>query len=832
MNDDSVPSTGLDERFRRALDSILDLVVIERAVRDDEGEIVDFVIEWMNNSPVDVAGRRREEMIGRRISELYPVLAGGELIAGYRRVVETGEPLVVDVMPYEDVIDGREVSGFYTVQASRYEDGVLVASRDITTLETSRRDLQAALHRHEETLQELEAAQRLAQLGTWRIDLATGAMTMSTELRRLYGDDTDDTGETGDGAGDTPGEGRRFDVLARAIHPDDAAMARSAFDRVLRTGDATVVEHRVVHADGSIRHVRTYSQPVVEDGRVTSIWGTTQDITEHVASRDAFEFEHSRRLTAEILADFGSRLSAARDRRAVADAAHAVLQTTGEVTFVAVSILAENERVIDQYFGGPGLPAELEARYRRTDVEVDTPITRAIATGRPVLLGERAAQRAMFPSLVTDDEPHKTQSLAIVPLGAADGSTLGAFAVGWRLPRTFDPGMLAMLGRIAAMAARTVERLDLLDLERSIARTLQLSLLALDVRSADVLVRARYRAAEASMQVGGDWYDAVELGDGRLAVAVGDVVGRGLPAAATMGQLRAALGVAAHEAADAAEAVRILDRYADHVPGALCATVAFGLIDPQRHAMTYVTAGHPPPVLVDPDGRARFLDDAISWPLGVEPADERGPAAEVAVPPGSLVVFYTDGLVERRDEPMERGLERLRDVVARSSTLPLRLIKQAIFGELVDDGATDDIALVALRIAGATDRVLADVIRARPEELAPARHRMRAWLEQVGVDHDAREEILLAVGEAVANAVEHGSTDAAQVVRLEASAVGDELIVSVSDTGRWQPGLEGFFTGRGRGHALMQALADGIDVDGDQNGTIVTLRFERDRQFA
>src|SRR4051794_20542656 len=100
-------ASRLDERFRRALDSILDLVVVERAIRDDAGAIVDFEIEWMNNAPVDVAGRPREELIGRRISELYPVLAGGELIAGYRRVVETGEPLVIPVMPYGDVIDGR-----------------------------------------------------------------------------------------------------------------------------------------------------------------------------------------------------------------------------------------------------------------------------------------------------------------------------------------------------------------------------------------------------------------------------------------------------------------------------------------------------------------------------------------------------------------------------------------------------------------------------------------------------------------------------------------------------------------------------------------------------
>jgi len=85
--------------------------------------------------------------------------------------------------------------------------------------------------------------------------------------------------------------------------------------------------------------------------------------------------------------------------------------------------------------------------------------------------------------------------------------------------------------------------------------------------------------------------------------------------------------------------------------------------------------------------------------------------------------------------------------------------------------------------------------------------------------------VLLAVGEALANAIEHGSVERTQIIRLEATISDRELLVSVSDTGRWQPGLEGFFSGRGRGHVLMDALADSVDVDGDQHGTIVTLRF-------
>jgi PAS domain-containing protein len=200
-------------------------------------------------------------MIGRRISELYPALAGGELIDGYRQVVETGVPMTVEVMPYEDVIDGVPVAGFYTVQVSRFEDGVLVASRDITALETSRRDLESALHRLEETLQELEAAQRLAQLGTWRIDLATGAITMSSELQRRYASG--------------PEVPDRLDGLAPWIHEDDADRARAGFDTAMRTHGPTVVEHRVRFADGSIGHVRSSIQPVVVDDRVVAMWGTT-----------------------------------------------------------------------------------------------------------------------------------------------------------------------------------------------------------------------------------------------------------------------------------------------------------------------------------------------------------------------------------------------------------------------------------------------------------------------------------------------------------------------------------------------------------------------------
>src|SRR4029079_15238223 len=145
--------------------------------------------------------------------------------------------------------------------------------------------------------QELEAAQRLAQLGTWRIDLTTGAITMSAELRRRYESGVEHP--------------HRLDGLAPWIHEDDVHLAREAFERAIRTRGPTVVEHRVRYADGANGHVRSHAQPVVVDDRVVEMWGTTQDITERVASRVAFATEHSRRLAAESLPAFRSALSAA-----------------------------------------------------------------------------------------------------------------------------------------------------------------------------------------------------------------------------------------------------------------------------------------------------------------------------------------------------------------------------------------------------------------------------------------------------------------------------------------------------------------------------------------
>ena len=805
---------GLDERFRSALESILDLVVVERAIRDGSGTIVDFEIAWMNNAPVDVARRPREEMIGRRISELYPALAGGELIASYRDVVETGIPVVVPVLPYEDVIDGRPVSGYYTVQATKFEDGVLVASRDITPLETSRVELESALR-------ELEAAQRLARLGIWHVDLHRRRTELSTELQRIFG-----LPGAAEGEMETAG-------LTERIHPDDFDAVADANERVMTKRGPATVEHRVVRADGTVAHVRTYIEAVVVNDEVVGLWGTTQDISEIIASRAALRVEHARRISAEALAEMGAVLGRTENLQEIADAVYDATQSVWPLT-AAVVALTEADEVLRLYYGGSRVPMEIQARYMRTALAVDTHMTRVVNEGRPLLLTDRSAQQRAFPALAADLAATAAEGGAVLPLVRASGEVFGALALAWPDPQEFDQSMTTMLDDVAEIVARTAERLELRELERSVAQTLQLGLLAVDVRSTNVIVRTRYRASDASMEIGGDWYDAVALDDGRVFVAVGDVVGRGLAAATTMGQLRAALKVTAMQTTGVDDAIVTLDRYARHVPGAACTTVAIAVMDTAAGTVDYATAGHPPPLLVTPDGVARFLEGGRSWPLGIEETSGsliRPPAATHELPAGSLLLLYTDGLVERRGSSIDEGLSRLQRIVQSNWNLPLRRIKEAVFRELVDvrdAEAFDDIALVAARVAGTTPALFAEAFPADPFAVRDLRLRLDPWLKNAGVEEERAEGLILAIAEAAANAIDHGSRgDASQIVKVEVASRGDGILASISDAGQWRPGAEGYFSGRGRGHLLMQGLADNVDIDTDVQGTIVTLHLSK-----
>ncbi|MBR7834821.1 SpoIIE family protein phosphatase [Actinospica durhamensis] len=235
--------------------------------------------------------------------------------------------------------------------------------------------------------------------------------------------------------------------------------------------------------------------------------------------------------------------------------------------------------------------------------------------------------------------------------------------------------------------------------ERQVAVTSQAAMLqAPDLAHHDD-VAVRYLQATGSLNVCGDWYDVVDLPDGRFAAAVGDVVGHGLEAASVMGMLRSALSAAIRTLERPAQALEVLGLYARSVEEALNTTVVNTMIDPRSQLIIYSSAGHPPPILLHPDGSCDLLDMATDPPLGARPDHVPRPQAGPHYTPGDTLVLYTDGLIERRGEDIDEGLARLTGALGRYTAHDPQDLADALLGDLgVDGGSRDDIALIVIRL--------------------------------------------------------------------------------------------------------------------------------------
>jgi anti-sigma regulatory factor (Ser/Thr protein kinase) len=248
-------------------------------------------------------------------------------------------------------------------------------------------------------------------------------------------------------------------------------------------------------------------------------------------------------------------------------------------------------------------------------------------------------------------------------------------------------------------------------------------------------------------------------------------------------------------------------------------TATYLVLDPAQGAVTVTSAGHPPPLVIAPDGRAGFLDLRGGVALGVSRAavyrEER-----FALEPGSTILLYTDGVVEVRGESLDDGLERLR-LVAERGHLSVAALCDAVIDELVADGRpTDDAALVAVRIVQLGDRL---VTRwpARLDALVSIRDLLRRWLAQHGASEEEAFDIIVACQEACANAIEHAYGPGEHVFEIEADADGAMIEVRVRDHGQWRASRG---VHRGRGLPLMEVLMDSVQVERCGDGTTVVLR--------
>src|ERR1700761_9016941 len=351
--------------------------------------------------------------------------------------------------------------------------------------------------------------------------------------------------------------------------------------------------------------------------------------------------------------------------------------------------------------------------------------------------------------------------------------------------------------RQRAEAVREQQRQD----EHEISELLQRSLLPLLAELDGYGLAVRDEPAVDALEVGGDWYDAIALDDGRLAVAVGDVVGKGAAAAAVMGQLRSAARVLLLEGHGPAQVLTTLDSFARRIPEARCSTMFCALIDPAAATVTYSSAGHPPAIL-DPAGdRSKgggrpheLLGAAQSVPLAVLDDLER-PQATTSLPPGSTLLLYTDGLVERRGRSIDVGIAAAAAVLAGARTVPPADCASRLAGQLIGHAHDDDAAFLlyrypvpgapasaAARSGSATIPALSLRFPAHPDELYRVRGTLRDWLILAGLDSPAASELLHAVGEVASNAIEHGSRlDPDRTVALVAEHEPGRVRVAVSD---------------------------------------------------
>lgn len=427
----------------------------------------------------------------------------------------------------------------------------------------------------------------------------------------------------------------------------------------------------------------------------------------------------------------------------------------------------------------------------------------------------------------TDRGTAPTCSALALPLRARGEVIGGLLLVRCHSGRTFDQAESALGTLVAGRAALALDNARLYERQRDVAATLQQALLP-DVlpKATGVTASARYRPGESTLDVGGDWYDLIVLPGDRVGIVLGDVVGRGVAAAATMGRLRSAVAAIAPDCAGPAAVMQRLDRFAESVPGASLATVAYADFEPTTGLLRFACAGHPPPLLLTDTADASFLRGGRNVPLATG-SGLPWQQDQVVIDDGAILICYSDGLVERRRVDLQSRFDQLARSAAALRGRPLDAMCEGLLlamagGQPLDD----DVALLCLRLERVAPSRFAISVPARPDQLVLVRGRLRAWASGAGLNTRQIGDLLLACGEACANAIEHayrGGTEGG-TVEVDAERLEDgSVVVRVTDSGRWAVST-GPSPDRGRGLALMRATMRTVDVEVQDSGTTVVLR--------
>ncbi|KKC02634.1 SpoIIE family protein phosphatase, partial [Mycobacterium nebraskense] len=446
----------------------------------------------------------------------------------------------------------------------------------------------------------------------------------------------------------------------------------------------------------------------------------SQELVDRVKSRlsaVARERDRQRRVAASDLVQLDSALQATDSVVGIMDALLESPFGSGDAATVTIGVLDGERHIRFEYAGH--LPGELRDRYHVT--ELDSPVVGAdvVRTGESMVITDTFDLPPRYQHAV-QDTAGSVRACVAHPLRDHAGRVIGVLALLWPTPRQFDAAERDAFSRVAELTSSALDRVRVMAREHRIAVDFQEHLLDLDRGSTAAVVAAVYQPAGEAMRVGGDWYSVTPLDRaGRVGISVGDVVGHGLPAAIVMSRLRAAVAASALTAGEPSAVLGALDRYGASVAGARCATVAYALVETEPDTgcatVSYSCAGHPYPLLVFPDHRAVFLTSGRRLPVAIKEHDADSypsdATATANLPPGSLILLYTDGLIERAGETLDDGLGRLKAAAAECADLPVESVCAEVLSRLAPPtGYRDDVVVLALRPSHETPRSFATVV--------------------------------------------------------------------------------------------------------------------------
>ncbi len=494
-----------------------------------------------------------------------------------------------------------------------------------------------------------------------------------------------------------------------------------------------------------------------------------------------------------------------------AEVADALLDSVQEIFTDAVAVIAVDTETGQEIRATSSLPGWRrvpgDSERLRTIAELAHGDTRTISL-------ERTKHRELYLGF-----GGRLKALHVVPILESSGEPSGGISLLTARIR-LAASEWELLGAYAAQAARALDRARAYEHEHELAVRLQRSLLPADLpQSPGLSLAGEYLAGGKGIEIGGDWYDAVLRPDGILELCVGDVSGRGVGAATIMGRQRSTFRAYAYDCDSPGEILRRMIRHVNEDEMITAACVAIDLLD---GVVTYSCAGHPPPLLLDRGtGTVARLDGASSPPLGVaEPSDVF--EQQRPLPERATFALYTDGLVERRGESIEDGIDELARAMCSGPEITAEATLNAIGSSI--GAPSDDVALLIASVEPAGS--FAIELPAGPGILPSLRRRLRAWLSRHGFAESA-DEIVLAVSEAVNNAIEHAyGNEPGGTVRVHVSVDGGPLWIEVADRGQWREPVAN--DERGRGIMLMRSLMSSVEIDSDADGT--TVRLQRSTQ--